>query len=176
MPREVQIDTNRKLQRVPEFLIPRRPNCAHLAGQSMSDCATSLSLEPISLSSATQTKQSSASASGMAADASSNNMPKSCKIDAACWRCSFSRSQARRCAHRHRHDCESAKRRRLRTAREITVSIYSPHPARSPSRGEEDPVNYFSNGPKVYTDPKRVASQPADPAFRCPASGFDRLG
>ena len=36
----------------------------------------------------------------------------------------------------------------VRTAREITVSFYTPHPALSPSRGEEDAVNYFSNGPK----------------------------
>ncbi len=37
----------------------------------------------------------------------------------------------------------------VRTAREITVSFYTPHPALSPSRGEEDAVNYFSNGPKL---------------------------
>ena len=38
-------------------------------------------------------------------------------------------------------------KRQIRTAREITVSFYTPHPALSPSRGEEDAVNYFSNGP-----------------------------
>ena len=53
--------------------------------------------------------------------------------------------------------------RALRTAREITVSFYTPHPALSPSRGEEEAVNYFSNGPNLPpVAPQQLASSRSD--------------